>query len=197
MTSITTQYGIYRYVGNSGLNLMQPPDSGDSSTSIQSTHTSNTTRSDDLINTQWYQLVDNTLSIHATQISDQSIPVYFTDLDQLNTNRRVPSTDSTLTQLEPGESYYFIMRSSADLPITLPEFGGSFSDSCSSASGPANCSNIGVEPISDTNLVGKDNNKQFKSMNKKDEIVLVESHNYPRQMAIIPSVQQLLWGTLL
>jgi len=160
MTSITTQYGIYRYVGNSGLNLMQPPASGDSSTSIQSTHTSNTTRSNDLINTQWYQLVDNTLSIHSTQISDQSIPVYFTDLDQLNTNRRVPSTDSTLTELAPGESYYFIMRSSADLPIQLPEFGGSFSNSCS-IDGPANCSNVGIEPISDTNLVGKDNNKQF------------------------------------
>ena len=171
MTSITTQYGIYRYVGNSGLNLMQPPSEaepslggvgnlGVSGVSIQSTNTATRSNNLDLLDSQWYQLVDNTLSIHSTQISDQSIPVYFTDLDQLNTNRRVPSTDSTLTQLDPGESYYFIMRSSADLPITLPEFGGSFGDSCSSA-GPANCSNIGVEPISDTNLVGKDNNKQF------------------------------------
>tara|TARA_B100002019_G_scaffold73662_1_gene63619 strand:- start:437 stop:1669 length:1233 start_codon:yes stop_codon:yes gene_type:complete len=171
MTSITTQYGIYRYVGNSGLNLMQPPSEAESSlggvgnpdvsgVSIQSTNTATRSNNLDLLDSQWYQLVDNTLSIHSTQISDQSIPVYFTDLDQLNTNRRVPSTDSTLTQLDPGESYYFIMRSSADLPITLPEFGGSFGDSCSSA-GPANCSNIGVEPISDTNLVGKDNNKQF------------------------------------
>jgi len=160
MTSITTQYGIYRYVGNSGLNLMQPPALGNSSTSTQSTHTNNATRSDDLIDTQWYKLVDNTLSIHATQISDQSIPVYFTDLDQLNASRRVPSTDSTLTKLTPGESYYFIMRSSAELPVQLPEFGGTFSTSCGE-NGGLSCSNIGIEPISDTNLVGKDNNKQF------------------------------------
>lgn len=139
MSEITSQYSIKRYLGNENLSLTEAPE-------------------EESLSTQWHKLIDNCLSIHATQSSDQSIPVFFTDLHSEDTNRRVPHPDSTLTELLPAHPYYFVMRSQADLPVTIPQIGGTFSNTCEAGS---QCSNIGIEPISDTNLVGKDNNKQF------------------------------------
>lgn len=145
MTQITSQYSIQRYTGRNDLDLFNPPTGGGSGSSISADLTS-----------QWYKLVDNTLAIHATQSSTKHIPVYYTDIDPKDSSSRVPHPDSTLKELTSGHAYYFVMRSQADLPITIPEDGGKL-QSCD----VSDCSKIEIEPLPDLNLVGKSNNKQF------------------------------------
>ena len=57
MSEISSQYSIHRYVGRSPLDLMQAPEGYES---------------------EWARLIDNILSIHATEITDGTIPVFFT-----------------------------------------------------------------------------------------------------------------------
>ena len=135
MSEITSEYSIHRYVGRNPLSLTSEPSSDPS---------------------DWNRLMNNVLSIHATEIADGSMPVFFTTLDPNDTSKRIPDGNSTLTQLIPGESYYFIMRSQSSLPVTLPEVGGKLTG-CDINE----CSKIEIQELNDVNLVGKDNNKQF------------------------------------
>ena len=149
MSEITSQYTIHRYVGREPLDLMTPPTAVGSGTSILA----QSSQDHDIL---WNRLIDNTLTIHATEIADGSIPVFFTSLDENDTSSRIPNTNSTLQELSPGHSYYFIMRSQSNLPITLPEIGGKLTG-CDINE----CSTVSIEELNDINLVGKSNNKQF------------------------------------
>lgn len=135
MSEITSQYTIHRYSGREPLDLMAAPAD---------------------FETDWNRLINNVLTIHATEIADGSIPVFFTSLDENDTTKRIPNTNSTLTELIPGHSYYFIMRSQSSLPVTLPEIGGKLTG-CDINE----CSAVSIQELNDINLVGKDNNKQF------------------------------------
>ena len=136
MSEISSQYAIHRYVGREPLNLLEVPDTE--------------------YEVVWNRLINNVLTIYATEITDGSIPFFYTSLSDDNTSERIPNTNSTLTSLTPGHSYYFITRSQANLPIVLPEIGGKIIG-CDLPE----CSRIEIEEISDINLVGKNNNKQF------------------------------------
>ena len=155
MSEISSQHSIFRYAGRQPFSLMSAPSGSGSSGSNNITAATSTALSTDL-ESMWNRLINNVLSIHATEISDGSIPVFFTSLSDTDTRRRVPNTDSTLQTLEPGESYYFIMRSQADLPIKIPEIGGKLVG-CDIIE----CSQIEIQELPDVNLVGKSNNKQF------------------------------------
>lgn len=135
MSEISSQYSIHRYVGRSPLDLMQAPEGYES---------------------EWARLIDNILSIHATEITDGTIPVFFTSLSDTSSDTRIPNTNSTLKELSPGQSYYFICRSQTNLPLTIPEIGGKLTG-CDINE----CSKITIEELNDINLVGKSNNKQF------------------------------------
>lgn len=135
MSEISSQYSIHRYVGREPLNLMASPDPE--------------------YDLMWNRLIDNVLTIHATEKTDGSIPFFYTSLSD-QTNKRQPNSNSTLTELSPGESYYFVTRSQANLPLALPEVGGKLIG-CDLA----DCSRVEIQELSDYNLVGKNNNKQF------------------------------------
>tara|TARA_B100001778_G_scaffold334772_1_gene347665 strand:+ start:2536 stop:3693 length:1158 start_codon:yes stop_codon:yes gene_type:complete len=137
MSEITSQYSQHRYEGQEALDLMAAP-------SLEN----------DILH--WNRLIDNVLTIHGSQLPDGSIPVFYTTVDAANSSKRISNTNSTLTTLEPGESYYFVMRSQSVLPITLPDIGGQIVG-CDLKS----CSTVSIEPLNDVNLVGKSNNKQF------------------------------------
>lgn len=135
MSQITSQHTIYRYTGRQSLDLLAAPEGYE---------------------VEWQRLIDNTLTIYGTQITDGSIPFFYTSLSESNTAARVPNTNSTLVELTPGHSYYFIMRSQANLPVALPEIGGKLTG-CDINE----CSKIEIQPLKDVNLVSKNNNKQF------------------------------------
>lgn len=135
MSEISSQHAIHRYSGRQALDLMDAPLEFVS---------------------EWQRLIDNVLSIHSTEISDGSIPIFFTALHPEDPSVRIPNPDSTLTELKPGSSYYFIMRSQANLPVVLPEVGGTIVG-CDINE----CTPIRIQELNDVNLVGKDNNKQF------------------------------------
>ena len=138
MSQITSQYSIQRYTGREAFDLLSAPEGHQA---------------------EWQRLIDNTLSIYGTQITDSSIPVFFTSLSENNTASRIPNINSTLHSLEPGHSYYFIMRSQANLPVVIPEVGGKLTG-CDINE----CSKIEIQPLKDVNLVSKNNNKQFISV---------------------------------
>jgi len=149
MSEISIQYSQYRYQGKEPLNLMTAPVANSVSTLSQF-------QIDDDYVANWNRLINNVLTIHGSQLADGTIPVFFTSLDATDPSKRTPNENSTLTELSPGESYYVVMRSQSVLPITVPENGGRLKDCAAST-----CSPIGIEPLNDLNLVGKDNNKQF------------------------------------
>jgi hypothetical protein len=149
MSEISIQYSQYRYQGKESLDLMSSP-------TLDQVSTLSQFQIDEEYIADWNRLINNVLTIHASQLPDGSIPVFFTSLDLNDPSKREPNTNSTLKELSPGESYYFVMRSQSDLPLTVPENGGRLKD-CSAST----CSPISIEPLNDLNLVGKDNNKQF------------------------------------
>jgi hypothetical protein len=106
MTKITTLNSLFTYTGGYELNLMQPP-------------------ADSKLNKLYNDLIDKIYMIFGNQRPDGSIPVFYTQerivRGVIDRTIRLPSIESTLKSLKPGESYYCIARSANNLPIELPQ----------------------------------------------------------------------------
>jgi hypothetical protein len=101
---------ITHYAGQSPLNLTGQP--------------SNLT-TDQLLD--FNKLLQSVSTIYASQNPPNgAIPTFWTKLLEVQNGVKVyqPDTNSTLTSLQPRQSYYFIMREAAQLPINIPAAGG-------------------------------------------------------------------------
>lgn len=76
---------------------------------------------------KYKKIIDNIQTIYATEQADKKIPTFWTTPSG---SSYVPSTKSTLTKLETGKSYYFLLRPEASLPITGLELEPSLSQPC-------------------------------------------------------------------
>lgn len=122
---LTSTYTIVPYLGTDQLSL--------------------TSRPRQVSNISQYDIfLDNIIAIYATQKSDGSIPVFY------KTNGR-PDTRSTLTALQPSESYFFILKDTATLPIVIPYAGALISlreiSKCPTLDISGSASNISLNSI--------------------------------------------------
>lgn len=103
--NINSYYSIVTYYG-SGLNLLSPPNE-------------TITQNNEIITnpeyTKYKKIIDNVQTIYGTQLPSKEIPTFWTTPSG---DSYVASSKSTLTTLESGQSYYFIVRPEASLPIT-------------------------------------------------------------------------------
>jgi hypothetical protein len=77
--------------------------------------------------TDFNKLIESVNTIYASQNPDNgAVPVFWTKLSGVQNGVKIyqPDPNSTLVSLQPRESYYFIMRNSAELPINIPAVGG-------------------------------------------------------------------------
>lgn len=63
------------------------------------------------------RFIENISTIYGSQDSEGNIPLFWT---VFSGTKYVPNPESTLTQLDPRRSYYFITRDEASLPLNLP-----------------------------------------------------------------------------
>ncbi len=63
------------------------------------------------------RFIENISTIYGSQDSEGNIPLFWT---VFSGTRYMPNPESTLTQLDPRRSYYFITRDEAALPLNLP-----------------------------------------------------------------------------
>jgi hypothetical protein len=111
--NITSQYSIARYNGKEYFSLVNPPNS-------RSTVNGITIVNPDYI--KYYEFLNTVEKVYDTQLSPKgNIPIFWT---VSSGNTYVPSSDSTLSGLAPGKTYYFVSRSEADLPISVPLISG-------------------------------------------------------------------------
>lgn len=103
--NITSQFFLTHYIGNKSLDLMTLP--SDFANNIKT-------------KAEYYKFLESISTIYGSQQANGSIPVFWT---MYSGNKYVPNPDSTLTSLEPTESYYFIARDENSLPINVPIVG--------------------------------------------------------------------------
>ena len=105
MKPLTTTNSFFTYVGGYELDLMNPP-------------------IDQAMFRLYLSLLDKVSYIFGSQQINGRIPIFYTRelVDPVNTEiiSRIPSPESTLKYLKPGESYYCVPRSINNLPITIP-----------------------------------------------------------------------------
>ena len=101
---ILSQYYLANYVGKSGLTLGSRIDEATTSAN------------------QYNTFLDGISTIYGSQISNGTIPVFWTITD--NNGESIPSPDSTLSGLIPLSSYYFITKNTDILPLDVPLIGG-------------------------------------------------------------------------
>lgn len=73
------------------------------------------------------KLLQSVGTIYASQNSSTNVvPTFWTKLSGVQNGGKIyqPDPSSTLGSLQPRQSYYFIMRDSAQLPINIPAVGG-------------------------------------------------------------------------
>jgi len=116
--SINSYYSIITYYGEE-LNLMTPP---------AETITSDGKTSTNPLYTIYQTIINNVQTIYGTELANKNIPTFWTTGSNLT---YIPSTKSTLTKLETGQSYYFIVRPEATLPISISQFDPVIKTSCS------------------------------------------------------------------
>lgn len=63
------------------------------------------------------RFIENISTIYGSQDSEGNIPLFWT---VFSGTKYVPNPESTLTQLDPRRSYYFITRDESSLPLNLP-----------------------------------------------------------------------------
>ena len=63
------------------------------------------------------RFIENISTIYGSQDSEGNIPLFWT---VFSGTKYVPNPESTLRQLDPRRSYYFITRDEASLPLNLP-----------------------------------------------------------------------------
>lgn len=111
---IDKKFSMIIYAGSKPLNLMAK----------DSEIASNTIKSN-----EWDQLIQAVDSIHGTQLTDDSVPVFWTTrfatIDKFgNTSYKyAPNQQSTLKKLESKSAYYVILRDASLAPIKIPSHG--------------------------------------------------------------------------
>lgn len=100
--NITSQFFLTYYPGSTSLDLMQMPSefAGDSR-----------------LIAQYNRFIEGISTIYGSQLSDGTIPVFWTIPDGYS---YIPNTESTLTSLEPKQTYYFVVRDESYLPLIVP-----------------------------------------------------------------------------
>ena len=81
----------------------------------------------DFARAAYNKFINSISTIYASQAIDGEIPVFWTDRVESNDGTAAsfaPNSNSTLTALEPKKSYYFILRDTTNIPLTIPEIGG-------------------------------------------------------------------------
>jgi hypothetical protein len=113
--NINGQFYITNYVGQEPLDLMNMP----------------TSFTEDRDQSDYNRFIESVSTIYASQNATGGIPVFWTTRNIVaeaaaSTFRYIysPSEDSTLKSLLPRESYYFILRDNANVPVKIPIVGG-------------------------------------------------------------------------
>lgn len=133
-----------------------------------------------LSNSTYTTFMNNILAIYASQASGGSIPVFY------KTNNAVDMR-STLTALEPRQSYYFVSKSTATLPYNVP-----YSGTLLSFTSPSTCTAIDIVPDRVTMTSGTGNyyyyNQSLTNLSSGDPYVYelkVLDSNWP--ITIVPT----------
>lgn len=100
--NITSQFFLTYYAGSSNLNLMSIPSN---------------INNDPYKRAEYNRFINNISTIYASQNNSGLIPVFWT---KVSGSQYIPDDNSTLTELKPKESYYFITRNETALPIKIP-----------------------------------------------------------------------------
>jgi hypothetical protein len=119
---ITSEFFIETYIGKEALPLLAAPQNIDSG-----------------LLAQYNTFISNISTIYSSQNTNGTIPVFYKNANG------TPSSNSTLTALEPNKEYYFVSKSSASFPYTIPAIGGTISN----PSPPQVCSS-GLNPCCPT-----------------------------------------------
>lgn len=119
-------FSIKPYLGSTALPLLNPP-------------------SGLLSNTTYTTFMNNIVAVYGTQSVDGSIPVFYKTGNSAN-------VQSTLSALEPRQSYYFVSRNNVTLPYSIP-----FSGTLLSFSSPSTCTAIDIVPDRVTMTSGSGN----------------------------------------
>jgi hypothetical protein len=112
--NINSQFFITNYTGKESLDLMTKPVS--------------ITELEDIAD--YNRFIEGITTIYGSQNATGGIPVFWTirnpttDSVGHTKNTYVPSPESTLKALSPREAYYFIVRDTSYLPISIPILGG-------------------------------------------------------------------------
>lgn len=118
--NIKSQYSIARYNGKEYFSLVSPPSSR---TTVEGV----TVVNPDYI--KYFDFLNSVEKVYSTQLSPKgNIPIFWT---VSSGNSYIPSSESTLSGLIPGNTYYFVSRSDADLPISIPLISGVLSEETS------------------------------------------------------------------
>lgn len=107
---INSQFYITYYTGSQALNLMQMP-----------------AFDTDYEKALYAKFINSISTIYGSQSINGEIPVFWTDRIEATDGTGFafsPNTASTLTSLEPKQSYYFILRDTNNIPLIIPEVGG-------------------------------------------------------------------------
>ena len=160
--NINSQFYIANYTGKEPLDLMSMPVSFVEAGQIS----------------DYNRFIEAISTIYASQNATGGIPVFWTvrntASDAAGNNRYVysPSDNSTLTSLEPRESYYFIVRDTSYIPLRVPVVGGSLPGFAEANELP-----IVIPPSSTTTLTQADGNKHSFSV-KLDRLQPYETYQY-------------------
>lgn len=160
--NINSQFYIANYTGKEPLDLMSIPTSFEDPAQIS----------------DYNRFIEAISTIYASQNATGGIPVFWTvrntSSDQIGNNRYVytPSQQSTLTSLEPRESYYFIVRDASYIPLRVPVVGGSLPGFAESNELP-----IVIPPSATVVLTSTDSNKHSFSV-KLDKLQPYETYKY-------------------
>jgi len=100
--NIINQFFVTYYTGSESLDLMNIPSEFNNNFKLKA---------------EYNRFLEGINTIYGTQKSNGSIPVFWTIPSG---SKYVPNPDSTLTSLEPKQSYYFIARDDSYLPLNIP-----------------------------------------------------------------------------
>lgn len=103
--NIINQFFVTYYTGSESLDLMNIPSVFNNNFRLKAEYT---------------RFLEGINTIYGAQKSNGSIPVFWTIPSG---NKYVPNPESTLTSLEPKQSYYFIARDESYLPLNIPIVG--------------------------------------------------------------------------
>lgn len=104
---INNEFTIERYNGQLPLTLLSAPSGMDLATQQK-----------------YNTFMSNIVTIYGSQNENGSVPVFFKNASGS------PSSSSTLIQLEVGQEYYFISKSTVNFPYAIPSIGGPSIASC-------------------------------------------------------------------